>query len=133
MSDSNESVAQIFQGHKLISKIVNRNVLNPILWLTVVMCLFCFPAAYIFRDDNTLKYILILFPLAVATVALSGFIYFSLRWPQLLHTEEFLIQQQALQIAETTGLKVPFNPSIIPAITNPLEPNLLGDGSEVNQ
>lgn len=96
-----------------------RSVLNSVLWLTGITLPVCFCAAYAFREDSAVKLLLIcagLVPLAVASV---GFVYFAIRRPEMLQSEDFQLRERALQIVQEKGGVSVVDGSSLSAIMNP--------------
>ena len=77
-----------------------RNVLNPILWLCAVTTPSCFLFAYILGSDAILRYALAGLGSLPVGVGLFSYIYFMLRAPNRLQSEEFVLRQQELTIIE---------------------------------
>lgn len=75
-----------------------RNALNPLLWLCGLVTPTCWIAAYFFRDDPVLKYLL--FGLGALSILSALVAYFVLmfRDPDRLQSEEFILRQQELLI-----------------------------------
>ena len=77
-----------------------RNVLNPILWLCAVTTPCCFLLPYILGSDAVLRYALASLGSLPVGVGLFSYVYFLLRAPNRLQSEEFVLRQQELTIIE---------------------------------
>jgi hypothetical protein len=60
----------------------------------------CLLAAYFFRDDAIVKYLLLAAALGTLLAALAGFFILSFRDPDRLQSEEFVLRQRELIIYE---------------------------------
>ena len=75
-----------------------RNAMNPLLWLSPMSAIICWTAAYMFRDDQVLKYAFVfLGALPIIASLVAYFLYFFLDRDRL-QSEEFVLKQRALQI-----------------------------------
>src|SRR5438045_1012912 len=92
-------------SQSMIGKVVVRNVLNPLLWLSAVALTFCLPFAYAL-SERWLKYVLVLAPVGVVLFTCMAYVYFAIRSPGRLQSEEFRLQQKALQIAQASGMRL---------------------------
>lgn len=90
-----------------------RNVLNPVLWGCAVATPVCGGLAYLFASDPILRYgFSALAGMPVLLLAL-GYIYFMLRDPDRLQSEEFVTrQQELLALARKARPPVPARPEI---------------------
>jgi hypothetical protein len=80
-----------------------RNAMNPLLWLSPISATICWIAAFIFRDDQVLKYaFVVLGALPIIASLVAYFLYFFLDRDRL-QSEEFVIKQRALQIVYRKG------------------------------
>jgi hypothetical protein len=80
-----------------------RNAMNPLLWLSPISATICWIAAFIFRDDQVLKYALVVLgALPIIASLVAYFLYFFLDRDRL-QSEEFVIKQRALQIVYRKG------------------------------
>jgi len=81
-----------------------RNAFNPILWGCAVATPVCFLFAGVLGTDPILRYgFAALGGLPVLTLV-GAYIYFMLRDPDRLQSEEFVLRQQELTVTERKGL-----------------------------
>lgn len=81
-----------------------RNAFNPILWGCAVATPTCFLFSAILRDDLILRYgFAVVGALPVLTLV-GAYLYFMLRDPDRLQSEEFITRQQELLLLERKGL-----------------------------
>lgn len=80
-----------------------RNALNPLLWTTAVVFPTSLLAAYFFRDDALLKYLLTAIGTTPVLLTLVAYFIYMFRDPDRLQSEEYLIRQQELEILYNRG------------------------------
>ena len=81
-----------------------RNAFNPILWGCAVATPTCFLFSAILREDPVLRYgFAVVGALPVLTLV-GAYLYFMLRDPDRLQSEEFITRQQELVLLERKGL-----------------------------
>jgi len=84
----------------------------------------CFVAAYVFREDTTVRGWLLLggfLPIAVACTVFIGFAIFK---PDKLQSEDYQIRHESLTLILQKGVAAPIDPATIRAIANPVRPAL---------
>ena len=80
-----------------------KNAMNPLLWLSPISATICWVAAYMFRDDPTLKYgFACLGGLPIVASIVAYFLYFFLDRDRL-QSEEFVLKERALQLRYRKG------------------------------
>jgi hypothetical protein len=80
-----------------------KNAMNPLLWLSPISATVCWIAAYVFRDDQVLKYAFAcLGGLPILASILAYFLYFFLDRDRL-QSEEFILKERALQLRYRQG------------------------------
>ena len=72
-----------------------RNAFNPILWGCAVATPTCFLFSAVLREDSILRY---------GFAVVGAYLYFMLRDPDRLQSEEFITRQQELVLLERKGL-----------------------------
>src|SRR5262249_54817487 len=108
---------------------VRRNsALNPMLKLTAILTPLCFTMAYLFKDQAWVAVLFSLVGLVPAAITCYTYVYLLLKNPELLGSEEFRIQQQALQVIAQKG--EPVVPSVLEVISNPLQQLGKGDAGQ---
>ncbi len=93
-----------------------RNVLNPVLWGCAVSTPVCGGLAYLLGSDPILRYAFSALGAVPVLLLAVGYIYFMLRDPNRLQSEEFVTRQQELLL-----LARKFQPPV------PAHPELSGD------
>jgi hypothetical protein len=105
-----------------------RSALNPMLWLCGIVTIPCFVLAYLLGGNGVIPISLILLGAVPVLTAVGGFIYFMIRSPEKLQSEEYQIRHQALELIRQKGSTVKIIPSSLEAITNPLHaPHKIGE------
>ena len=90
-----------------------RNVLNPVLWGCAVVTPVCGGLAYLLQGDPVLRYGFSATAIVPVLLLAVGYIYFMLRDPNRLHSEEYLArQQELLLLARKSQPPVPAHPQI---------------------
>ncbi len=79
-----------------------RNALNPFLWTTAV-CSVPFLAAAVLSHDPVVSYASLAVAALAVIVTLAVGVYFALRHPERLQSEEYRIQHRALQMLYKSG------------------------------
>jgi hypothetical protein len=102
-----------------VARLVVRSALNPLLWMSVTIALVCFGAAFLFKDDKFVKYLLVLVGSApiILTCAVAG--YFALRKPEKLQSEDYQLRHQTLNIIKEKGGRVTVDSVALEEIANP--------------
>lgn len=112
-------------GQAAAARLKVRSALNALLYM---FALALGPACFLLtRDDALAKHVgvvLILVPLILLGI---GFLYFMLKDPTKLRSEEYEIKKMALELIEEKGRKIPIEGTAIVAIANPERP-FIGDG-----
>lgn len=83
-----------------------RSVLNPVLWLMSVVLVVLVPAAGVAGFTSAVGLVFIAVALLVVLVAVAAYIYFALRDPDRLQSEEFVLKQQELQARAKEGIVI---------------------------
>jgi hypothetical protein len=96
-----------------------RSVLNPVLWLCAIVTLPCAVMAYLFRDLPVLSDLLMVLAALPVFVAVAGYVYFAIRDPKRLQSEEYQLREQTLDLIKSKGADVALLPSSLEAIANP--------------
>ncbi|MBP6012037.1 MAG: hypothetical protein KBA31_07405 [Alphaproteobacteria bacterium] len=101
-----------------VAKLRVRSALNPMLWLCGIFSLPCVVLATVFPNS----------PLALPLMALGsvpivgtvvGFLWFMVKAPEKLQSEDYQIRHEALQLIRQKGSKFLIAPSSLEAIANP--------------
>jgi hypothetical protein len=79
-----------------------RSALNPFLWCFVWTVAFLV-AGYFLKDDPVTKYVCLGFAVLPLLVALAVGVFFALKHPDRLQSEEFVIRQRELQMLYKQG------------------------------
>jgi hypothetical protein len=112
-----------------VARHISGNAFKPIL----ILCLIAIPSflgtAYLFKDDRTVSYLLLIaaaVPMILACVAYACFAYFK---PEKLQSETYQLRQEALQLVAQKGEGFVVSPVSLEIISNPAA-GLLGTGEE---
>jgi Zn-dependent protease with chaperone function len=101
---------------------VRSSALNPALWLCAIVLPVCFVAAYWFRDDHVLVYILIGLGSLPILLSIGGFIYFAIKQPERLQSEDYQIRHESLQLIQQKSVDatvIPYDAINAIATANP--------------
>lgn len=114
--DISEQIGHISQtaAHKLHV----RSALNPILWLCAISSPLFLSFSYLFREYNFILYLLIISAIVPIFIACIVFVYFSMRNPNKLQSEDFQIRHESLQIIQNRVGKKDLSIETIQAIAN---------------
>lgn len=90
-----------------------RNVLNPVLWSCAVATPVCGGLAYLLGSDPILRYGFSMLGAVPVLLLATGYLYFMLRDPNRLQSEEFVTrQQELLLLARKSQPPVPARPEL---------------------
>lgn len=123
---------KVFKERKLIqnlghnaqsaaSKIQVKSALNPMLWLSAITLGTCLGFAKLFEDNSVLQTILVGVGLCPVLVTCMGFVYFAIKKPEKLQSEDYQIKHLSLQMIQQQSdgkeitidtLKPIFNPEL---------------------
>lgn len=83
------------------SSVKLRNVLTPILWL----CALCLPIGLFGLSfaPTSLAWVFIVLLLAPVSAAIASFVWFALKDPRLLQSEEYLLREEQLRLMSKKG------------------------------
>lgn len=81
-----------------------RNAFNPILWGCAVATPVCFLSGLLFQADPIIRYGLVALGALPVLTLIAAYLYFMLRDPDRLQSEEFVLRQQELTVTERKGL-----------------------------
>jgi len=105
------------------SSVKVRNVMNPLLWLNAVVVPPCILATLLLNDSLLLAMPFVACAFIVPVWTLCSFSYFSVKDPQRLQSEEFIIEQQRL-LLRSKGSSEIIDASAVPVGSNPELPQL---------
>jgi hypothetical protein len=88
------------------------------LWLAGVGTPVCFTFAYLFRDIDFARNLLIVVGMLPIFFTCLGFCYFAVMKAEKLQSEDFQIRQQTLQIIQHKGGRLNVDASALEAIAN---------------
>jgi hypothetical protein len=94
-----------------------RNAVQPISWMCLVVSLPCFYLAN--RAESPLRYLYFGFGCVPIILFVVAYVYFMLRDPDRLHSEEFQLRGRALSLVESKGAGIHFDPVDLASISNP--------------
>ncbi len=107
------------------NRVYVRNVLNPLLWLCGIGCPLLFLTAREFRDVPWIRGTAFIIGVLLLLVTIAAFIYFAIRDPDRLQSEEYSLQIKRLQMmmqGKTEPILIDATSS--PASANPVPPAL---------
>ncbi len=104
-------------AQQAVSRLHVRSALNPMLWLSGISMLLCFPSAFLFRDNTFLCTVLVLFPLIVCGITAFQGLYFGFKNPNKLQSEDYQIRHEAIELIAVKGGRIPAGS--LEAIANP--------------
>lgn len=92
-------------GASRIERVRVRNALNPILWLSVAAGVLFLPAAWFFRDQESIAVCLIVLASLPTIAAIAAYMILLFRSPDRLQSEEYQLRQRAMQMIFRRGRK----------------------------
>jgi hypothetical protein len=99
------------------SMLIVRSALNPVLWLTAIITPVCFVASLLYREDYSIRNILIVTGIAPVVLVIFAYIFFMLFDRDRLHSEQFQLKKLNIIRGKTIGeLK---DGEFEPSVTNP--------------
>lgn len=105
------------------------SALNPLLWLCAIVSLPATVLAFLARSDPFFSCLMLILAGLPVIGAISAYVYFMLKAPDRLQSEDYQIRHEALQIIQNKGSDVSVLPTSISAISNP-SASLPNDGAE---
>lgn len=102
------------------SKLRVKSALNPMLWLCAIASIPCYVLAYFAKDTQPLESFLLYAGTAPIVATTIGFLYFMIRAPEKLQSEEYQLRHESLQLIKQKGSSIEISPSSLEAIANPL-------------
>ena len=106
-------------GHAATGRRVVKSAMTPLVTLTLIVTPTCIAGAYAFREKDALCLLLVIAGLLPPFVALLAYVFFALRDPDRLHSEDYRIKARVLQITEAKGGRLAINPVDLADIANP--------------
>lgn len=80
-----------------------KSVLNPLLWLTAFVLITFLPAAGVAGFSSAVGIVLVAIAILAVLVTLGAYVYFAIKNPDRLQSEEFLLRQQELHAYAKEG------------------------------
>lgn len=106
-----------------VQSIKTKSAMQPLLWFCLFVSIPCFGfAVYLgsFEGNNrVLLFLLVAVGFAPVLLFLSAYIFFMVYDRDRLHSEEYQLRQRELDIVETKGGKIVFQPAEVQHILNP--------------
>ncbi len=93
-----------------------RSSLNPLLWLSGIGSPICFGFALAFQ--GWVRDTLVIVGILPVVLACGAFLYFMMRRPDDLKSEDFQLRKLALELVETKGGRIRVEPVSVPDISN---------------
>jgi hypothetical protein len=107
-------IARGFSGQRIV-----RNAMSSMLWICGLASSACFLAACALSGKDGICVFLVIVGTIPFFVACGMFIYFAIKDPDRLHSEEFRIRYHVLKLTEMKGGRIPVNPLELTDIANP--------------
>ncbi len=102
-----------------------RSALNPLLWLCAISTPLTFGLATL--SNGIIQVTLLMMGSIPILCACGAYIYWMLKSPDRLHSEDYQLRRQALQMIYEKGARTAILASSVVAITNPSAPKLPED------
>jgi amino acid permease len=87
---------------RTITGIKQKSALNPFLWVLGVVLLICSASAYFFKDDLAVKWLFLSMAVLTLVCVLFVSVYFAIKAPDKLRSEEYQVHHDLLQYKEHT-------------------------------
>lgn len=102
-----------------------RSALNPLLWL----CAICTPLTFCLASfsGGVMQLVLVAIGALPIICACGAYVYWMIVSPDRLHSEDYQLRRQALQMIHEKGSRAAVLASSVVAITNPHAPRLPED------
>jgi|SRR5712671_5513632 len=94
-----------------------RSALNPILWLALIAAVTCIPLALAF--EGVLQTVIVCAGITPIGVACICYVVFMFRDPDRLHSEDYQLRKQALEMVQEKGSPIKVEVTSIAALANP--------------
>lgn len=111
-----DKLTRVAQGATVNVRV--RSALNPALWLSGILTPACFGFAVI--SEGAVRVTLLISGMLPIVVSCTGYLYFMVKNPDKLQSEDYQLRKQALQLIEERGSRIAISPMSVQAITNPL-------------
>ena len=102
-----------------------RSALNPLLWLCAIST--PLTLGYSYFSSGSIQIVLLMIGALPIVCACGAYIYWMIVAPDRLHSEDYQLKRQALQMIHEKGARVGILASSVIAITNPNAPRLPED------
>ena|ERR1044071_5009025 len=116
---SQEFISKISQsGLQAAQRLHIRNALNPILWLCGISTTTCFGFAYLFKEYDFIRNLLVIIgiiPIVLACIVIGGFAIFK---PEKLQSEEYQLRHQSLKMIEEKSGRITVDATSIEALAS---------------
>ena len=109
-------------GHSAVARIRVQNIMNPLLWLCGITSPTFIVAAYQFRNDHSLRDLLIKVAFVPLVLAGAAYIYWTFVNPDRLQSEEFQLQQKRMMFQLQGRPELPINVATATTALIPLLP-----------
>jgi len=93
-----------------------RSALNPLLWLCAIATPICAGAAYLFRGAPWIAGVFASIAVLPVVTACAGYVYFALRMPDKLQSEDYQLRHETLQIIQLRGNASTVDPAVLERI-----------------
>lgn len=100
------------------------------LWLSAIALPICIGFSLLFHDSPVIQAALILVGCLPVWAAVIGFVFFMLKSPSRLQSEDYQIKQQALELVQSKGSQIEILPIALEGISNPQQNRLAHDGGQ---
>lgn len=87
-----------------------RNAMQPMLWLLGITLITSFSAMVILRDDPVIRYSLLVIVAGCVVVALYSYVHLLRRRPEMLQSEDYQLQRQAMGLVQERGGPINVDP-----------------------
>lgn len=109
----------LLRGQSAAERIRVRNITNPTLWLCAIVTPLFLVAAYLFRDDHSLRNLFAAISIVPLALAVFAYLYWSFREPDRLQSEEYQLQRQEMQFEQLRAGVAVIDPNTARLTANP--------------
>lgn len=114
-----------------VARLTVRSALNPLLWMSATIGVVCFGAAYLFKDDKVLQYLLVIVGVAPILLTCTIAAYFAFTKPEKLQSEDYQLRHQTLNIIKEKGGRVTVDRVALEEIANPAPNPISSDDKQL--
>jgi hypothetical protein len=115
-------------AHSAATHLRVKSALNPMLWLCAIVSLPCFSLSYFAHGIEPLATWLIYMGALPIFATIIGFLFFMIKSPEKLQSEDYQIRHETLELIRQKGTDLQIAPSSLHVIANPVRSSITRSG-----